>query len=112
MASQTEETIAALRDKIATLEKSSWITSSDNGEDSTITPELRRARRHVQESHCYSSIWKHCPSNYYTLSLDERKVILGAKSINQLCKSCLFENKNYVPHNNKEEKVIKKLKNL
>ena len=102
MASQTEETIAALRDKIATLEKSSWSISSDNDEDSTITPELRRARRHVQESHCYSSIWKHCPSNYYTLSLDERKVILGAKSTNQLCKSCLFENKNYAPNNNEK----------
>ena len=104
MASQTEEeTIAALRDKIATLEKSSWISSDDK--DSTITPELRRARRHAEESHCYSSTWKHCPSNYYNLSLDERKVILGAKSTKQLCKSCLFENKNYVPNKGNAKEV-------
>ena len=102
MASQTEETIAALRDKIAAIEKSSWISDE---KDSTITPELRRARRHVQESHCYSSTWKHCPSNYYNLSLDERKVILGAKSTNQLCKSCLFENKNHVPNKGNAKEV-------
>ncbi len=32
-----------------------------------------------------------CPSNYYTLTLDERKEILGAENTSQLCKACLFE---------------------
>ncbi len=32
-----------------------------------------------------------CPSNYYTLTLDERKEILGAENTTQLCKACLFE---------------------
>ena len=37
-------------------------------------------------------------------SLDERKVILGAKSTLQLCKACLFENKNYKPNKDNKKK--------
>lgn len=99
MAAQTEETLAALVEQIAVLEKSSW-SESTRDVVVDITPELRRARRHVQQKNCFSSSWKHCPSNYYSLGLDERKVILGAKSTSQLCKACLFENKNYKPNEN------------
>ncbi len=89
-----------------------------DADDSTIvatappTPPLpegvRRARRHAQMSRCYSSKWKFVrpppssPSSssvvnhYYSLGLEERRVILGAHAISQLCKSCLFENRNYV----------------
>ncbi|KAL7535353.1 hypothetical protein ACHAXR_006438 [Thalassiosira sp. AJA248-18] len=101
MAAQTE-TISSIEKQIGSLEKSSWNTkkgSAVDDEAAIITPELRRARRHVQESHCYSSNYKLCPPNYYTLSLDERKTILGAHSTSQLCKACLFENKNFVPNN-------------
>jgi prolyl-tRNA editing enzyme YbaK/EbsC (Cys-tRNA(Pro) deacylase) len=31
------------------------------------------------------------------LDLNQRRVILGAHSTSQLCKACLFENKNYIP---------------
>ena len=93
-----KEYISALEGRIATLESASWKTDA-----ASITPELRRARRHVQEANCYSSSWKLCPSNYYTLSLDERKVILGAHSTSQLCKACLFENKNYAAEDNKHD---------
>lgn len=106
--SQTEIQLASLGYKIAALENSSWsvVAAPKEGSSSdttTITQNLRRARRHVQESNCYSSTWKHCLSNYYTLSLDERKVILGAYSASQLCKACLFENKNFVPDDNSDK---------
>ena len=93
------EALSSLRDRIEALEKSSFSPakkgSSPTDNDDGITSDLRRARRHVQSSGCYSSKWKHCPPEYYSLSLDERKVILGAHSTSQLCKACLFENKNY-----------------
>lgn len=105
MATSEEETIQSLLSRIEAIEKSSWsnsstTTSKNNEEGIKITTEMARARRHVQSSRCYSSQWKLCPSNYYTLSLDERKVILGADNTSQLCKACLFENKNYLPNNN------------
>lgn len=97
MSAQTD-----LEERIAALEHHSWGSSkgvaSGDGDCATITPALRRARRHVQSSHCYSSQWKLCPSNYYTLGLEERRGILGAHSTSQLCKACLFENKNYKPN--------------
>ena len=100
-----EEAIQSLLARIEAIEKSSWSHSNSttikkNEEDIKITTEMARARKHVQSTHCYSSQWKLCPSNYYTLSLDERKVILGADNTSQLCKACLFENKNYQPNNN------------
>ena len=84
---------------------------------------VRRARRHVQMSHCYSSVWKcvraipspppsspssHPPPRvpstttnattpYYSMDLEGRRAVLGAHTIRQLCKSCLFENRNHVP---------------
>ena len=102
MTNSEEEAIQSLLARIEAIEKSSWshssTTSKNNEEDIKITNEIARARRHVQSAHCYSSQWKLCPSNYYTLSLDERKVILGADNTSQLCKACLFENKNYQPN--------------
>ena len=68
----------------------------DGDGDSKITPGLRRARRHVQESRCHSSAWRLCPPDYYDLGLEERRAILGAHSTSQLCKACLFENRNFV----------------
>ena len=114
MLQTTDETTAllsSLKDRIAALEKSSWSAGTrdekkDDADATTgtaaeaavvdITPELRRARRHVQSTGCYSSEWKLCPPNYYELGLDERRGILGAQSTSQLCKACLFENKNFV----------------
>jgi prolyl-tRNA editing enzyme YbaK/EbsC (Cys-tRNA(Pro) deacylase) len=59
--------------------------------------EVQRVRRHVYQTNCcYSAQFIHCPSNYYQLDLNQRKVILGAHSTSQLCKACLFENKNFV----------------
>ena len=100
MTNSEEEAIQSLLARIEAIEKSSWshsnsTTSKNNEEDIKITTEMTRARKHVQSTRCYSSQWKLCPSNYYTLSLDERKVILGADNTSQLCKACLFENKNY-----------------
>jgi prolyl-tRNA editing enzyme YbaK/EbsC (Cys-tRNA(Pro) deacylase) len=97
--SNDDEAVQLLLSRIDAIEKSSWTTKQLNDEVK-ITPQMRRARRHVETSHCYSSQWKLCPSNYYTLTLDERKVILGAENISQLCKACLFENKNYKPTDN------------
>ena len=60
--------------------------------------EVQRVRRHVYQTRCcYSAQFIHCPSDYYQLDLNQRKVILGAYSASQLCKACLFENKQYVP---------------
>ena len=47
-----------------------------------------------------------CPSNYYTLTLEQRKVILGANNTAQLCKACLFENKNYKPTTDNSSTVV------
>jgi hypothetical protein len=86
----------------ATSECSPTTSPSDDDEyeyddfDSMITPGLRRARRHVQESRCLSSAWRLCPPDYYDLGLEERRAILGAHSTSQLCKACLFENRNFV----------------
>jgi len=118
-------TASTLEERITALEKSSWgiitaASAANNGSSPSpspspsstdayaynapiITPELRRARRHVQRTECcHSSVWKHCPSDYYALSLDERRKFLGAHSTSQLCKACLFENKNYEPNDNNE----------
>ncbi len=83
------------------LERSSWNVGNDDDSVAAacaivITPALSRARRHTQSTHCYSAAWRHCPSGYYSRSLDERVKDLGANNIAQLCKACLFENKNYV----------------
>ncbi|KAL3788346.1 hypothetical protein ACHAW5_001232 [Stephanodiscus triporus] len=78
--------------------KSSPPSSSNDGDASgdAITPDLRRAKRHVQESRCHSSTWRLCPPDYYAFDLEERMRILGAHSTSQLCKACLFENRNFV----------------
>ena len=94
--SSEDEAVQLLLSRIDAIEKSSWTTVNNNSKQ--ISHQMRRARRHVQTSHCYSSKWKLCPSNYYTLTLDERKVILGADNTAQLCKACLFENRNYKPN--------------
>ncbi|KAL7533641.1 hypothetical protein ACHAWF_004571, partial [Thalassiosira exigua] len=97
MATETE-TVSSLRERVAALERSSWNATVDaSGAAPEISPALRRARRHVQESGCHSSEFRHCPPNYYELSLGQRMGFLGAHSTSQLCKACLFENKNYKP---------------
>ena len=40
-------------------------------------------------------MWRLCPPDYYDLGLEERWAILGAHLMSQLCKACLFENRNY-----------------
>mmetsp|Transcript_44388 Transcript_44388/g.94472 ORF Transcript_44388/g.94472 Transcript_44388/m.94472 type:complete len:239 (+) Transcript_44388:97-813(+) len=98
MTAETASIISSLEARISSLERSSWGTIEDvAGSPPSITPALRRARRHVQSSRCFSSLWKHCPPRYYSLSLDDRRAVLGAHSTGQLCKACLFENKNYKP---------------
>ena len=103
MAARKDETLSFLQARISALERSFWnaiVTGNDCDAqaDATIvvTPAMIRARRHTQTTHCFSAIWRHCPSDYYTRSLDERVNILGANNIAQLCKACLFENKNFV----------------
>jgi prolyl-tRNA editing enzyme YbaK/EbsC (Cys-tRNA(Pro) deacylase) len=39
--------------------------------------------------------WRLCPPDYYDLGLEERRAILGAHSTSQLCKACLFKNRNF-----------------
>ena len=39
--------------------------------------------------------WRLCPPDYYDLGLEERWAILGAHLTFQLCKACLFENRNF-----------------
>jgi hypothetical protein len=39
--------------------------------------------------------WRLCPPDYYDLGLEERRAILGAHSTSQLCKVCLFANRNF-----------------
>ncbi len=41
------------------------------------------------------SAWRLCPPDYYALGLEERGAILNAHSTSQLCKACLFENRNF-----------------
>jgi len=49
----------------------------------------------VSSTPCYSALWKWVPANYYELTLIERQKLLGARSINQLCKAMLMENKSF-----------------
>ncbi|KAL3801358.1 hypothetical protein HJC23_006968 [Cyclotella cryptica] len=101
------EAISSLQARIDELEKLSWCPDRSDGNCAVaVTPEARRARRHVQNSQCYSSRWVWCPPNYYELGLEERKKILGAHSISQLCKACLFENKNYVPNETNDSGLV------
>ncbi|KAL7461889.1 hypothetical protein ACHAXS_002296 [Conticribra weissflogii] len=101
MTTTVDASLPALQSRIEDLENQLW--SDDQKSNNVqnlhvfVTPAMRRVRRHVQSSHCYSSQWKHCPPNYYSLELEQRRKILGAHSISQLCKACLFENKNYMP---------------
>lgn len=89
--------VEALSSRVDALERKTWGFSAGSGGDGIAEP-LRRARRHVESSDCYSSIWKHCPADYYDLGLEERRKILSAHSTSQLCKACLFENKNFKPN--------------
>jgi prolyl-tRNA editing enzyme YbaK/EbsC (Cys-tRNA(Pro) deacylase) len=112
-AAQPGTLLSSLQERIVSLERSSWMngtspaskssppSSSNDGDASgdAITPDLRRAKRHVQESRCHSSAWRLCPPDYYAIDLDERMRILGAHSTSQLCKACLFENRNFVTTN-------------
>lgn len=113
MALRQHATLSSLQDRISALERSSWnvggvlpsVSSSDADADTMeITPAMIRARRHTQSTHCFSATWRHCPTDYYSRSLDERVTILGAKNISQLCKACLFENKNYVGESDSDDK--------
>lgn len=59
-----------------------------------VSEQMRRARNAVEStSKLYSARWKWVPPDYYTWSLSERAVCLGASSPDYLCKSLLMENK-------------------
>ena len=58
-----------------------------------VTERMRRARHAVESRGCYSSSWKWVPPNYYDLTLEERRDVLGAVDTSQLCKSMLMENR-------------------
>ena len=96
-AAELSMSVEALSSRVDALERKSWGSPADSGGDG-ISEALRRARRHVEQAGCYSSIWKRCPANYYDLGLEERRKILSAHSTSQLCKACLFENKNFKPN--------------
>lgn len=55
---------------------------------------MRRARKEVESATplLSSTAWKWVPEGYYNLTLQQRANILGAHSIQQLCKSMLMEN--------------------
>jgi hypothetical protein len=71
--------VEAIQARVEELEKIVWCKNGNGGQSLlSITDEARRARRHVENSKCYSSIWVWCPSNYYDLELGQRKEVLGA----------------------------------
>lgn len=67
--------------------------ASKGGPTVEVDEALRRARKDVENKHCYSAVWKVVPTPYYTWSLSQRADYLGASSIHHLCKSLLMENK-------------------
>jgi len=54
--------------------------------------EVSRCKSKLIKSGCYVYKFYVVPSNYYDLTLLQRRDILQAKDLNQLCKSIIFEN--------------------
>lgn len=64
--------------------------------------EVTRCKHHLIKQSCYVYKFYHVPSNYYQVSLEERRDILHANDLNQLCKSIIFEN-TACSHNNVDD---------
>eukprot|EP00816_Leptocylindrus_hargravesii_P006845 CAMPEP_0196813424 /NCGR_PEP_ID=MMETSP1362-20130617/36598_1 /TAXON_ID=163516 /ORGANISM="Leptocylindrus danicus, Strain CCMP1856" /LENGTH=220 /DNA_ID=CAMNT_0042189655 /DNA_START=79 /DNA_END=741 /DNA_ORIENTATION=- len=89
------EKLADLEARVQNLEKIKLKIPSDKQGDVTKDEisAISRARHHVESKKCYSASWKWVPKDYYSKQLDQRSVILGARSPMQLCKALLMENR-------------------
>jgi hypothetical protein len=54
--------------------------------------EVIRVKKSLHKKACYVYRFYHVPSNYYEQSLLQRRDLLNASDVNQLCKSIIFEN--------------------
>ncbi|KAA8496558.1 hypothetical protein FVE85_0287 [Porphyridium purpureum] len=48
-----------------------------------------------------TSYFRRCPKDYYEMSLEQRRALLGAESVAQLCKSVVFENSRWPEYSSK-----------
>ena len=88
-----DDLLISLIARVEKLEANYVVTPNDKVLSSNEMSSIIRAKHAVQASKCYSAIWKWVPSNYYSLSLQERAKILGTQDKMQLCKALLFENR-------------------
>jgi prolyl-tRNA editing enzyme YbaK/EbsC (Cys-tRNA(Pro) deacylase) len=56
------------------------------------TPTIRRVRQECHKLGLYSARFKQVPQDYYSRSLEERRKLLDATTIDHLCKSIIMEN--------------------
>ena len=85
---QQQKGLQDLLERVSKVEKKVWRCSIE------VDKSMRRARKDVESiTPMLSSVaWKWVPEGYYNKTLRERADILGAHSIQQLCKSMLMEN--------------------
>lgn len=53
---------------------------------------VERIKRCVAKQQIFTAVFKRVPADYYDKTLEERRQILGATSISQLCKTIVLEN--------------------
>lgn len=59
---------------------------------------VERVKRRVAEQQIFTAVFKRVAADYYSNTLEERKQIVGAASISQLCKTIVLENTSKVGH--------------
>ena len=93
--SHTSSTISA---RLAALESSLPPFSTPYRPNIPLSSPVTRVFADTLSKSTYSAQFKWVPSNYYTLSLDDRASLLSTPSTSQLCKAMLMENVKYVPN--------------
>lgn len=95
-----EKRLIECNNKVNELFKRSNITTiNDDSTNALQSDEVIRCKYSLLKQQCYVYKFYHVPSYYYDLTLLQRRDLLGASDINQLCKSIIFEN-TYCTHNN------------
>ena len=109
LTSRLDDCSSRLNDVIVKKNISSSSSSSNNDSSSSSSSssisgvlnseEVIRVKASLLKKCCYVYRFYHVPSNYYNLTLLQRRDLLGANDLNQLCKSIIFEN-TACSHNN------------
>jgi prolyl-tRNA editing enzyme YbaK/EbsC (Cys-tRNA(Pro) deacylase) len=87
-----------LEQRVEDLEYAAFYPSNFPPPSHTEHEQMMRARKDILSLKMYSVKFTWVPEYYYSLTLQERADILGARSTSQLCKSMLMENKAFDPN--------------